>query len=149
MDGAENERDIRRELRKLRLETLRAYGFERHACDRLKDEVKVAEQMREVTTKWASEFDANALITLRRANVRFDATPLADNIRAPVLYVLSRTDSLYPPSLAQPTLDRLHEAGKSARYFEIDSDYGHFAPSADWHLWGDELARFIDQHNSQ
>ena len=149
LDGAENERDIRRELRKLRLETLRAYGFERHACDRLKDEVKVAEQMREVTTKWASEFDANALITLRRANVRFDATPLADNIRAPVLYVLSRTDSLYPPSLAQPTLDRLHEAGKSARYFEIDSDYGHFAPSADWHLWGDELARFIDQHNSQ
>jgi homoserine O-acetyltransferase len=149
LDGADNERDIRRELRDIRLATLRAYGFERHTSDRLKDDAQVAEQMHQVTSKWASEFDANSLITLRRANVRFDATPLLDNIRAPLLYVLSRTDSLYPPSLAQPAIDRLCEAGKDASYFEIDSDYGHFAPSADWRLWGEKLARFIEQHNAR
>jgi homoserine O-acetyltransferase len=148
LDGGDNERNIRQELRDIRLQTLRAYGFERHASDRLKDDELVAQQMLEVTTKWASEFDANALITLRRANVRFDATPFVDNIRAPLLYVLSRTDSLYPPDLAQPATELLHNAGKDARYFELDSDYGHFAPSADWRAWGDELARFIDQHNS-
>lgn len=146
-DGGDNERSIRTELHKLRLETLRAYGFERHTADRLKDDKKVAAQMDEVAAKWASEFDANSLIALRRANSRFDATPNVDRIHAPMLYVLSRTDALYPPALAQPTLDLLHEAGKQASYFEIDSDYGHFAPSADWRLWGDKLARFIEQHN--
>lgn len=148
-DGDEGERSIRAELHQLRLETLRGYGFERHTADRLKDDKEVAAQMNEVAAKWASEFDANSLITLRRANSRFDATPDVDKIEAPMLYVLSRTDALYPPKLAQPTLDLLHEAGKQAAYFEIDSDYGHFAPSADWKLWADELARFIEQHNPQ
>jgi homoserine O-acetyltransferase len=146
--NSNGESNIRADLHKLRLETLRAYGFERHTADRLKDDRQVAAQMDEVAAKWASEFDANSLITLRRANSLFDATPNVDNIRAPMLYVLSRTDALYPPSLAQPTLDLLKEAGKEASYFEIDSDYGHFAPSADWRLWGDELARFIERHNS-
>lgn len=146
-DSGGSESVIRAELHKLRLETLRAYGFERHTVDRLNDADKVAAQMDEVAAKWASEFDANSLITLRRANSRFDAAAGVDNIRTPMLYVLSRTDALYPPELAQPTLALMHEAGKTASYFEIDSDYGHFAPSADWRLWGDELARFIEQHN--
>ena len=147
LDGGDAESSIREELRRLRLETLRGYGFERHASDRLKDDAQVAAHMDEVARKWAAEFDANSLIALRRANIRFDATPLVDNIRAPLLYVLSRTDALYPPSLAQPAMDLLQEAGKDASYFEIDSDYGHFAPSADWRKWSEELARFIANHN--
>ena len=147
LHNGDNESNIRAELRQLRLETLRGYGFERHARDRLNDDAQVAAHMNDVASKWASEFDANALITLRRANVRFDATPLVDNIRAPLLYVLSRTDALYPPSLAGPAMDLLREAGKDASYFEIDSDYGHFAPSAHWRKWADALANFIDQHN--
>ena len=147
LDGGDNERQIREELRELRLQTLRGYGFERHAEDRLKNSEHVAAQMHEVTSKWAGEFDANALIALRKANVRFDATPMVDHIRAPLLYVLSRTDVLYPPSLGPPTMQLLHDAHKDAEYFELDSEYGHFAPSADWRKWGGELKDFIAKHN--
>jgi homoserine O-acetyltransferase len=146
-NSGDNERNIRDELRQLRLETLRAYGFERHLADRLNNDEQLASQMNEIASQWAKEFDANAMIALRKAQLRFDATPLVDNIQAPLLYVLSRTDAVYPPTLATPTMELLKAAGKDSSYFEIDSEYGHFAPSADWHLWGDELSRFIDKHN--
>jgi len=142
-DGAAHEAAVRGELERLRIETLRGYGVERWLRDTLEDGGAVAARLGEMASQWALEFDANALIALRKANVRFDATPLLGAIAAPVLYVLSRTDALYPPSLAEPTLARLRAAGVDAHYLELDSEYGHFAPSAQWRQWGPRLRRFL------
>lgn len=142
-DDADARERVNQELHALRDETLRRYGVGQYLGDTLKDEAAVDARLSEMAALWASEFDPNALITLRKANLLFDATPILDRIQAPLLYVLSRTDVLYPPSLAQPTLQVLQDARVDASYLEIDSDYGHFAPSAAWRDWGPALASFL------
>ena len=74
----------------LRVETLKRYGMN---ADREAEITRAA-------TAWAKEFDANSLLILGRAMESYDVTPELARIRVPVLYVLSRTDELFPPSLA-------------------------------------------------
>jgi homoserine acetyltransferase len=38
----------------------------------------------------------------------------------------------------------LEESGVDARYFELDSDNGHRAPSVDWQGWAKELEAFMN-----
>jgi homoserine O-acetyltransferase len=146
LDGGDGERSVRQALHALRLDTLRRYGVERHALDHLGSAAAAAKRVAELASQWAREFDANALIALRKANLRFDATPMVGAIRAPLLYVLSRTDVLYPPSLASATIALLRDAGVAAAYVEIDSEYGHFAPTAEWRTWGGALGEFLATH---
>ena len=47
-------------------------------------------------------FDANSLIILAKALRGFDVTAQFGSITSKVLYVLSRTDKLFPPELALP-----------------------------------------------
>ena len=42
-----------------------------------------------------------------------------------MLYVLCRTDALFPPKIAPDVIKALTAAGVEARYFELDSDLGH------------------------
>ena len=60
--------------------------------------------------------------------------------------MLSRSDVLYPPSIAPPTMALLSDAGVDATYLEIDSDYGHFAPTANGRDWGGALGEFLATH---
>lgn len=145
LDGGEHERSVRESLRLLRIDTLRRYGVERHALVHLGGTAPAAAHLEQLASQWACEFDANSLIALRKANIRFDATPVLGAIRAPLLYVLSRTDVLYPPSIAPATMRLLRDAGVRASYVEIDSDYGHFAPTAEWRTWGGALGDFLSQ----
>jgi homoserine O-acetyltransferase len=62
-----------------------------------------------------------------------------------VLYVLSRTDALYPPSLAPGVMRQLADAGVDATYFEIDSDHGHLASGADAEKWAPALRAFMSK----
>jgi homoserine O-acetyltransferase len=57
----------------------------------------------------------------------FDVTAQLGKIKARVLYVLSRTDKLFPPQFAPEVMDRLKAADVDADYFLLDSDYGHSA----------------------
>ncbi|MFZ9634735.1 MAG: hypothetical protein ACO3EK_12935, partial [Alphaproteobacteria bacterium] len=93
---------------------------------------------------WATGFDANALVVLRRANIRFDVEPLFGRIRARVLYVLSRTDRIFPPSLFARVMPGLAAAGVAAESFEIDTDKGHSSGGADAAKWAHVLRRFMD-----
>jgi homoserine O-acetyltransferase len=102
--------------------------------------------MRAIASQWAREFDANTLIVLRAAAVRFDAHPGAANIKKPVLYALSRSDALFPPAIAPDTVALLKKGGADARYVEIDSDYGHRGPGVDWQKWAPQLEAFLDEH---
>jgi homoserine O-acetyltransferase/O-succinyltransferase len=117
----------------LRVETLKGYGM---SADREAEITRVA-------TAWANEFDANSLLILGRAMESYDVTPDVARIRVPVLYVLSRTDALFPPSLAPGVMDSLHKAGVDATYFEIDSDHGHLASGADAAKWAPVLREFM------
>jgi homoserine O-acetyltransferase len=83
------------------------------------------------------------MIALRKAAVKFDAERDFPRIRAKVLYVLSRTDKLFPPSIAPDVMDKLARAKVDAKYFEIDTELGHSASGPEWAKWGPTLKDFI------
>jgi homoserine O-acetyltransferase len=116
----------------LRVETLKRYGM--NAADA---------EITRVASTWAREFDANSLLILGRAMESYDVTPSLNRIRVPILYVLSRTDVLFPPSLAPGVMSSLRDAGVDASYFEIDSDLGHTASGADAAKWAPALRDFM------
>jgi len=129
-----------------RLETLRGYGMAKELFDKTGDKDEAERQLTAIAEDWARRFDPNSLIVLRRAAVRFDAETGAERIKAPVLYVLATTDSLFPPDLGPPTVAKLQGFGVDATYFELDSPYGHRAPAADWQKWAGALNDFLNRH---
>jgi homoserine O-acetyltransferase/O-succinyltransferase len=130
-------------LTAMRVNTLKRYGQNEILSVKMPDQAARDARIREMAEAWAHVFDANSLVTLRRAAVRFDAEREFSKIRARVLYVLSRTDKLFPPSIAPDVMDRLAKAGVDARYFEIDTEFGHSASGADWAKWAPALADFL------
>ena len=127
----------------LREETLRRYGAEAALRARLPDEAAVATEITRQARAWAEAFDGHSLVVLGRALNYFDATPDVGRIKAKVLYVISRTDSLFPPSLEGVVMPALKAAGVDARYHEIDSENGHLASGADSEKWAPALAAFM------
>lgn len=145
--GQEAAGGLRAELARLRLETLRGYGVDRSLVDALGDPARAEAELERQAAKWAGEFDAHSLIVLRKALVGHDIGPKLGALRAPVLYVLSRTDSLFPPALAEPALALFRQAGVEASYHEIDSEHGHAAPRTEWRKWAEPLAAFLAKHS--
>ena len=92
---------------------------------------------------WAEGFDANSLLALGGAMMRFDPRPKHASIRSKVLFVLSRTDAHFPPSIAPGVMAAVEEAGVDARYFEIDSEHGHLASGLDAAKWEPILRHFL------
>jgi homoserine O-acetyltransferase len=97
---------------------------------------------------WARIFDANSLLTIGRAMTRFDVRDRLGAIRVPLLYVLSRSDRLFPATLGPGVMKQMREAGIDARFVEIDSDHGHFASSTDAAKWAEQLAAFLAEIDS-
>jgi homoserine O-acetyltransferase/O-succinyltransferase len=128
---------------KLRIETLERYGQNEVLARTIADPDQRAARLRQLAEGWARQFDANSMIALRRAAVKFDAERDFAKVRAKLLYVLSRTDKLFPPSIAPDVMDRLARARVDARYFEIDTELGHSASGPEWAKWGPTLKAFI------
>ncbi len=128
----------------LRYETLLRYGANESLAVRFPDRDAREAQLRALSLAWALEFDPNSMLALRKASRRFDAERDFPKIHAKVLYVLSRTDKLFPPSLAPGVMDKLARAGVDARLVEIDSDFGHMASGTDWAKWAPALKAFLD-----
>jgi homoserine O-acetyltransferase len=80
-----------------------------------------------------------------KATLGYDTEPEFDRVKARVLYVLSRTDALFPPSLAGPVMEKLRAAGVRAEYFELDSQYGHLASGLDAEKWAPRLRAFLTE----
>src|SRR3546814_9264923 len=74
------------------------YGAERKLQDSIADPAERARRLRQDAAIWAQDFDANALIVLRRASLGYDAESRAERIRAPLLYVLANSDLRFPRS---------------------------------------------------
>jgi homoserine O-acetyltransferase/O-succinyltransferase len=132
---------VRQTLTALRVDTLTRYGMANSLAASFGD--KADAELHRIAANWAETFDANSLFILGRAMETFDVASEFDRIKVPVLYVLSRTDALFPPSLAPGVMAGLKEAGVDARYFEIDSDHGHLASGADADKWAPALKAFM------
>jgi len=143
---AKKESGVLEELARLRVETLTGYGVAKQLEDTVPDPAERERRMQAMRAQWAAEFNANSLIVLRAAAVRFDARPDVAKIKAPMLYALSRSDALFGPQIAPETIALLQKAGVDARYVEIDSDYGHRGPGVDWRKWAPALRGFLDAH---
>jgi len=128
----------------IREETLRRYGIEAELDPRLPDKAARDAAIRATAEAWARAFDGHALLVLGRAMQGWDATPHFGRIKARLLYVLSRTDALFPPSLAPGVMADLKAAGVDAAYAEIDSEHGHLASGTDAAKWAASLRRFMD-----
>src|SRR5690606_37661057 len=86
-------------LAKMRYDTLATYGFLAWCQSKGMDSAEQTQVAQQLASKWAKEFDVNSLITLRQAIASFDVTDKLAAIQSQVLYVLSTTDKLFPPSL--------------------------------------------------
>ncbi len=131
---------VRETLTDLRVDTLTRYGLRTSLAERFADPDA---ELRRIAAAWAEVFDANSLFILGQAMATYDITKHYERIRVPVLYVLSRTDALFPPSLAPGVMADLRAAGVEAEYVEIDSDHGHLASGADADKWAPALRAFI------
>jgi homoserine O-acetyltransferase len=129
----------------LRVETLVRYGMDAALADRGLAAAERAAALESMARDWARSFDAHSLLVLGEAANEFDVTLRLSRIRAPVLFVLSTTDALFPPRLGPAVMAALRAAGVEAAYHEIESRYGHLAPGLDAATWAPVLARFLAQ----
>jgi len=130
-------------LTELRIATLKRYGIDEQLAQQFPDKSQRDAEIARRALAWAKVFDGNSLVVLRKAAVRFDAEKDFDKIKARLLYVLSRTDRVFPPSIAPGVMAKLKAAGVDADYFEIDSEFGHSASGLDAAKWAPRLRAFM------
>ena len=128
----------------IRTATLKTYGIETRLQDTMSDPGQIEAAIRDEAARWATGFDANSLLVLAKALRGFDVTAQFSRITSKVLYVLSRTDKLFPPELAPGVMQGLKGAGVDADYFRLDSEYGHSASGRDAHKWAPRLRQFME-----
>jgi homoserine O-acetyltransferase len=141
--AVESPEGVRNFLVRQRIATLEGYGIDADLSTRIPDPLARRQEIERLAMTWANEFDAASLVVLARAIETFDLRPSLSQIQAPLLYVLSRSDPLFPPSLERELAPLFDAAGLRWRYFELDSDKGHLASGADSGLWASVLADFL------
>ena len=131
-------------LTQLRVEMLKRNGIEAALAPRYPDWEAREAAIREQAVDWAKRWDANSLVILRRGTIGYDTVKDFPQIKAKVLYVLCRTDRLFPPPIAPQVMRGLAAAGVDARYFEIDSELGHSASGPEHAKWSPVLREFLE-----
>jgi homoserine O-acetyltransferase len=128
----------------IRSATLKTYGIEQRLGKTMSDPQQIEAAIRDEAAHWAHGFDANSLIILAKALRRFDTTQKLGKIKSKILYVLSRTDKLFPPTLEPTVMQAFKSAGLEAHYFLLDSEYGHTASGIDAAKWAPRLRQFME-----
>jgi homoserine O-acetyltransferase/O-succinyltransferase len=131
-------------MTQIRIATLKTYGIETRLQATMSDPTEIEAAIRDEAARWANSFDANSLIILAKALRGFDITAQFGQIKSKVLFVLSRTDKLFPPDIAPGVMQGLKAAGVDADYFLLDSELGHSASGLDAHKWAPRLRQFMD-----
>jgi homoserine O-acetyltransferase len=130
----------------MRVGMLKNYGVERALASDIPDSVERTAEIRRRALAWAQSFDANSLLVLMKIMATHDVSAELQRIRARILYVLSRTDPFFPPTLAADALASLREANIDVVYYELDSEKGHSAATSDAALWAPLLKNFLTQN---
>jgi homoserine O-acetyltransferase/O-succinyltransferase len=133
-------------LTELRIEMLKRNGIEAALAPRYPDREPREVEIRRQAVDWAQRWDTNSLVILRRGTIGYDTVKDFTKIKARVLYILCRTDRLFPPSIAPGVMQALASAGVEAHYFEIDSDLGHSASGPEHTKWSPVLRDFLLPH---
>jgi homoserine O-acetyltransferase len=131
-------------MTQIRMATLKTYGIETRLKATMSDPVQIEAAIRDEAARWAKGFDANSLIILAKAMRGYDVTKRFGEIKAKVLFVLSRTDKLFPPDIAPGVMQGLKAAGVDADYFLLDSELGHSASGLDAQRWAPRLKAFME-----
>jgi len=139
---------IRATLTDVRVATLKAYGIEQQLEKQFPDRAAREAEIRKRAAPWASFFDANSLVVQRKAMEFRDHEKDFGRIKAKVLYVLSTTDRLFPPSIAPNVMAKLKAAGVDATYHELVSDRGHNAGTQDALKYEPALRAFLQRLES-
>ena len=135
--------DMTKYLLAKRIGGMQVFGADAALASRFPDPQRRKNEIARLAAGWAQTFDANSLLILGRAMATFDIRERLGAIRAPLLYVLSRSDRLFPATLGPSVMAAMRDAGIDARFFEIDSDHGHFASSTDAAKWAGPLREFL------
>ena len=130
-------------LTDLRVETLKSYGLDDELAATLRDPAARAAEIRRRAEPWARDFDGNSLIVQRKAMEFRRQSRDFPRIRAKVLHIRSTTDKLFRASLGPQVTQQLRAAGVDATYFELVSDKGHMAGTADAAKFAPALREFI------
>lgn len=130
-------------LTAIRIEMLKSYGIDAALSRTIPGPTERSAAIARRARQWAEGFDANTLLTIVKIIASYDVSSDLHKIKARLLYVLSRTDHLFPPTLAPDAMRRFKDAGVDAQYFEIDSENGHTAASTDAALWTPTLRAFM------
>jgi homoserine O-acetyltransferase/O-succinyltransferase len=131
-------------MTQIRIATLKTYGIEARLRATMSDAGEIEAAICDEAARWANGFDANSLIILAKALRGFDVTAQFGQIKSKVLFMLSRTDKLFPPDIAPGVMQGLKAAGVDADYFLLDSELGHSASGLDAHKWAPRLKQFMD-----
>ena len=131
-----------------RIGGMQVYGADAALAARCPDPDQRKAEIARLAQAWARVFDANSLLIVGRAMATFDVRDRLSAIRVPLLYVLSRSDRLFPATLAPGVMQEMQSAGIDARFVEIDSDHGHFASSTDAAKWAGPLRAFLAEIDS-
>lgn len=123
-------------------DTLRLYGLKEVLEARIPDPA-AREPALLAAAEAGRHFDANAFIRLGLAASHFDVEPLFPVMRAKVLYSLCPSDRVFPATLAPEVMAKLAAAGVDARYFELESDFGHLAFREDAAKLAAPMAEFL------
>lgn len=132
-------------LTRMRVATLKLYGIEAQLTARFPDPAAREAEIVKAAQPWVRAFDGHSLVVLRRALEGYDTRAQFPTIKAKILYVISRTDKLFPPKIVPDVMSALKAAGADARYVEIDSELGHLASGLDADKWSPALAAFMGE----
>lgn len=132
-------------MSRMRVETLKRYGYGEALAAKFPDPAAREAALQQLAETWAKQFDANGMVALMHASSYYNAEKDFANIRAKLLYVLSSTDKLFPPTIAPDVMAKLEAAGVDATFFELQSPYGHMASGFDAEKWAPTLKAFIDK----
>jgi homoserine O-acetyltransferase len=134
---------IRTAMTDLRVGVLKAYGVEQSLMAQYPDPADREAAIRRMAAPWADTFDGNSLVVQRKAMEFRDHAKDFGRIKAKVLYILSSSDKLFPPSIGPGVMAQLKAANVDATYFEIDSDKGHTAGTGDAKKFEPALRAFL------
>jgi len=127
----------------LRVETLKSYGADAALAGEYPDPGARTAAIRRMAEPWAEHFDGNSLVVQRKAMEFRDAARDFGRIKAKVLYILSSTDKLFPPSIAPGVMANLRAAGVDATYYELPSGKGHSGGTQDAIMFDPVLRDFL------
>ncbi|MDM4766311.1 alpha/beta fold hydrolase [Pelomonas sp. SE-A7] len=147
--GAGNVGIVREQLRSglvaMRVSTLTRYGVDAELAPRIPDAAARSAEILRMAEDWARGFEPESLVTLMRAAEGFDVRPHFNKIQARVLIANSRTDTVFPPEIADQVAPGLTDAGLRWQAHAIESNKGHFASGADAALWAEALRSFMER----